>query len=96
MRKNDMSGGGGWQARRECIEELLGPTKQALEDLQEAEYEAASCSSASGMWLLCHQVTICQRDLLALLFTAFVLRFSVAPEGRPLAGARRWRSARLR
>ncbi|MEV7683189.1 hypothetical protein AB0O64_32305 [Streptomyces sp. NPDC088341] len=38
-RKNDMSGGGGWQARRECIEELLGPTRQALEDLQEAEYE---------------------------------------------------------
>ncbi|MGW5925985.1 hypothetical protein ACWF2L_07015 [Streptomyces anulatus] len=38
-RKNDMSGGGGWQARRECIEELLGPTRQALEDLQETEYE---------------------------------------------------------
>ncbi|WP_405551034.1 hypothetical protein OG215_40350 (plasmid) [Streptomyces globisporus] len=38
-RRNNMSGGGGWQARRECIEELLGPTRQALEDLQEAEYE---------------------------------------------------------
>ncbi|MEV6133075.1 hypothetical protein AB0M05_40855 [Streptomyces violaceusniger] len=37
--KNDMSGGGGWQARRECIEGLLGPTRQALEDLQEIEYE---------------------------------------------------------
>ncbi|RPK92269.1 hypothetical protein EES46_09480 [Streptomyces sp. ADI98-10] len=38
-RKNDMSGGGGWQARRGCIEGLLGPTLQALEDLQEIEYE---------------------------------------------------------
>ena len=38
-RKNDMSGGGGWQARRECIEDLLGPTREALEELQEIEYE---------------------------------------------------------
>ncbi|WP_327436457.1 hypothetical protein OG279_37470 (plasmid) [Streptomyces sp. NBC_01201] len=30
---------GGWQARRECIEELLGPTRQALEDLPEIKYE---------------------------------------------------------
>lgn len=41
-RKNGMSGGGGWQARRECIEELLGPTRQALEDLQEAEEPEAA------------------------------------------------------
>jgi hypothetical protein len=28
----------GW-ARRECIAELLGPTREALEELQEIEYE---------------------------------------------------------
>ncbi|MGW4287389.1 hypothetical protein ACWEIK_10685 [Streptomyces sp. NPDC004673] len=38
-RRNDMSDGGGWQTRRECIERLLGPTREALEDLLEAEYE---------------------------------------------------------
>lgn len=36
-RKNDMSGS--WQARRDCIEELLGPTREALDELREIEYE---------------------------------------------------------
>ena len=37
--RNDMSGGGGWQKRRECVEGLLGPTRDALEELEEIEYE---------------------------------------------------------
>jgi hypothetical protein len=28
---------GSWQARRECIEQVLGPTRNALEELQELE-----------------------------------------------------------
>ncbi|MFI9345722.1 hypothetical protein ACIG0D_31345 [Streptomyces sp. NPDC052773] len=28
---------GSWQARRECIEQVLGPTRDALEELQELE-----------------------------------------------------------
>ncbi|MFE6481769.1 hypothetical protein ACFVGN_02320 [Streptomyces sp. NPDC057757] len=47
-RKNDMSGGGGWQARRECIEGLLGPTREALEELQEIEYERRFKNGPSG------------------------------------------------
>uniref|UniRef100_UPI002F91BB4F hypothetical protein n=1 Tax=Streptomyces virginiae TaxID=1961 RepID=UPI002F91BB4F len=37
-RKNDMSGS--WQARRDCVEGILGPTRDALEELQELEYES--------------------------------------------------------
>ncbi|MFH8485318.1 hypothetical protein [Streptomyces longisporoflavus] len=36
-RANDMSGS--WQARRDCIEQILGPTRDALEELEELEYE---------------------------------------------------------
>ncbi|MET8607055.1 hypothetical protein ABZV92_26300 [Streptomyces rubiginosohelvolus] len=39
---------GGWQARRECIEELLGPTREALEELQEIEYERRFTNGPRG------------------------------------------------
>ncbi|MGW1886877.1 hypothetical protein [Streptomyces sp. NPDC001970] len=35
-RKSGMSGGGGWQARRDCVESILGPTRGALEKMNEA------------------------------------------------------------
>ncbi|MDX3077874.1 hypothetical protein [Streptomyces sp. MI02-7b] len=38
-RRNGMSGGGGWQARREYVEDLLGPVRAALDKLQDLEYE---------------------------------------------------------
>ncbi|MEV5010393.1 hypothetical protein [Streptomyces sp. NPDC055692] len=31
---------GRWKARRDCVEEILGPTRDALEELQELEYES--------------------------------------------------------
>ncbi|MEV0965490.1 hypothetical protein AB0J25_23405 [Streptomyces sp. NPDC049910] len=37
-RDNDMSGS--WKARRDCVEKILGPTRDALEELQELEYES--------------------------------------------------------
>ncbi|MGW8955618.1 hypothetical protein [Streptomyces sp. NPDC055709] len=37
-RDNDMRGS--WQARRDSIERILGPTRDALEELQELEYES--------------------------------------------------------
>ncbi|MET7543064.1 hypothetical protein [Streptomyces sp. NPDC005507] len=45
-RDNDMSGS--WKARRDCIEQLLGPTRDALEDLQELEYERRFTKGPSG------------------------------------------------
>jgi very-short-patch-repair endonuclease len=47
-RRNGMSGGGGWAARRECVESLLGPTRDALEQLEEAEYEAQFSKRPTG------------------------------------------------
>ncbi|MEW2078929.1 hypothetical protein AB0941_35975 [Streptomyces sp. NPDC013433] len=47
-RANGMSGSGGWQARRDCIEQILGPTRDALEDLQELEYERRFTKGPSG------------------------------------------------
>ncbi|MGJ3557997.1 hypothetical protein ACR6C2_00075 [Streptomyces sp. INA 01156] len=47
-RANGMSGSGGWQARRDCIEQILGPTRNALEDLQELEYERRFTKGPSG------------------------------------------------
>ncbi|MEV7077806.1 hypothetical protein AB0N88_04500 [Streptomyces sp. NPDC093516] len=47
-RANGMSGSGGWQARRDCIEQILGPTRDALEDLQELEYERRLNKGPSG------------------------------------------------
>ncbi|WP_406110265.1 hypothetical protein OG698_45945 [Streptomyces sp. NBC_01003] len=41
-RKNDMSGGGGWQAHRECIEGLLGPTRQALDGFGHVQQQRLS------------------------------------------------------
>jgi hypothetical protein len=43
-----MNGSGGWQARRDCIEQILGPTRDALEDLQELEYERRFTKGPSG------------------------------------------------
>ncbi|WP_269857961.1 hypothetical protein [Streptomyces sp. RPT161] len=43
---NDMKGS--WQARRECIEHLLGPTRDALEQLQEIEYESRFKKGPAG------------------------------------------------
>ncbi|MDX3550114.1 hypothetical protein PV724_47525 [Streptomyces europaeiscabiei] len=37
-----------WQARRDCIEQLLGPTRDSLEDLQELEYERRFAKGPSG------------------------------------------------
>ncbi|MFF7888702.1 hypothetical protein ACH40F_47945 [Streptomyces sp. NPDC020794] len=37
-----------WQARRDCIEEILGPTRDALEQLQELEYESKFTKGPSG------------------------------------------------
>jgi hypothetical protein len=45
-RANGMSGS--WQARRDCIEQILGPTRDALEDLQELEYERWFTKGPSG------------------------------------------------
>ncbi|MER7576888.1 hypothetical protein [Streptomyces sp. NPDC126514] len=45
-RDNNMSGS--WKARRNCIEQLLGPTRDALEDLQELEYERRFTKGPSG------------------------------------------------
>lgn len=45
-RDNDMSGS--WKARRDCIEQLLGPARDALEDLQELEYERRFTKGPSG------------------------------------------------
>ncbi|BFO23226.1 hypothetical protein SHKM778_96140 (plasmid) [Streptomyces sp. KM77-8] len=39
---------GSWQARRDCIEQILGPTRNALEDLQEMEYERRFSKGPSG------------------------------------------------
>ncbi|MFD8901277.1 hypothetical protein [Streptomyces ardesiacus] len=45
-RANDMSGS--WKARRDCIEQVLGPTRDALEDLEELEYERRLAKGPSG------------------------------------------------
>jgi hypothetical protein len=45
-RDNDMRGS--WQARRDCIEQILGPTRDALEELQELEYESRFKNGPSG------------------------------------------------
>ncbi|MEU3639888.1 hypothetical protein AB0H23_27190 [Streptomyces albogriseolus] len=45
-RANDMSGS--WKARRDCIEQILGPTRDALEDLEELEYERRFTKGPSG------------------------------------------------
>ncbi|MET8514383.1 hypothetical protein [Streptomyces sp. NPDC005077] len=45
-RDNGMSGS--WKARRDFIEQLLGPTRDALEDLQELEYERRFTKGPSG------------------------------------------------
>ncbi|CAL9327796.1 hypothetical protein SUDANB106_00009 [Streptomyces sp. enrichment culture] len=45
-RANGMSGS--WQARRDCVEQILGPTRDALEDLQELEYEQRFSKGPSG------------------------------------------------
>ncbi|MGW4937326.1 hypothetical protein ACWEQH_30715 [Streptomyces sp. NPDC004166] len=37
-----------WQAQRDCIEQVLGPTRDALEDLQELEYERQFTKGPSG------------------------------------------------
>lgn len=47
-RRNGMYGGGGWQARREYVESLLGPTRNALEDIEEREYEAQFTKGPKG------------------------------------------------
>ncbi|MGW7073081.1 hypothetical protein ACWGII_40250 [Streptomyces sp. NPDC054855] len=47
-RRNDMSGGGGWQARRECVEGILGPTRDALDELEELEYESRFKKGPTG------------------------------------------------
>ncbi|MFF0067162.1 hypothetical protein ACFYRC_37825 [Streptomyces sp. NPDC005279] len=47
-RKNGMSGGGGWQARRECVEGILGPTRHALEEWEELEYESRFKKGPTG------------------------------------------------
>lgn len=45
-RDNGMSGS--WKARRDCIEQILGPTRDALEDLQELEYERRFAKGPTG------------------------------------------------
>ncbi|MCX5450276.1 hypothetical protein [Streptomyces nigrescens] len=45
-RDNDMRNS--WQARRDCIEQILGPARDALEDLQELEYERRFTNGPSG------------------------------------------------
>ncbi|MFF9229387.1 MULTISPECIES: hypothetical protein [unclassified Streptomyces] len=45
-RGNDMSGS--WKARRDCVEKLLGPTRDALEELQELEYESRFRNGPTG------------------------------------------------
>ncbi|MFH0246231.1 hypothetical protein ACGRHY_28290 [Streptomyces sp. HK10] len=45
-RDNDMSGS--WKARRDCVERILGPTRDALEELQELEYEARFRGGPAG------------------------------------------------
>ncbi|MET7903861.1 hypothetical protein ABZS86_21410 [Streptomyces sp. NPDC005355] len=39
---------GSWQARRDCIEQILGPSRDALEELQELEYERRFTKGPSG------------------------------------------------
>lgn len=39
---------GSWQARRECIEQILGPTRDALEELQELEHERRFTKGPAG------------------------------------------------
>ncbi|MFF3312827.1 hypothetical protein [Streptomyces sp. NPDC002952] len=39
---------GSWKVRRDCIEELLGPTRDALEDPQELEYERRFTKGPAG------------------------------------------------
>ncbi|MFI8243451.1 hypothetical protein ACIF83_40465 [Streptomyces sp. NPDC085866] len=45
-RDHDMSGS--WKARRDCVEEILGPTRDALEELQELEYESRFRNGPAG------------------------------------------------
>ncbi|MYR83654.1 hypothetical protein GTY41_01510 [Streptomyces sp. SID685] len=45
-RDNDMSGS--WKARRDCVETILGPTRDALEELQELEYESRFRKGPAG------------------------------------------------
>ncbi|MER7178535.1 hypothetical protein ABT404_03430 [Streptomyces hyaluromycini] len=45
-RDNGMSGS--WQARRNCVEQILGPTRDALEELQELEYESRFRKGPAG------------------------------------------------
>ncbi|WP_234312123.1 hypothetical protein [Streptomyces griseus] len=45
-RDNDMRNS--WQARRDCIEQILGPTRDALEEPQELEYERRFTNGPSG------------------------------------------------
>ncbi|MEU6232191.1 hypothetical protein [Kitasatospora sp. NPDC047058] len=47
-RRQGMSGGGGWAARRECMEGLFGPSRDVLEEIEEAEYEAQFRKSTTG------------------------------------------------
>jgi len=47
-RDNDMRGS--WQARRDCIELILGPTRDALGQLQELEYESRFKKGPSGQF----------------------------------------------
>ncbi|MGW3834768.1 hypothetical protein [Streptomyces microflavus] len=41
-RKNGMSGGGGWQARRECVESILGPAWTPWTNCRSSSTRAAS------------------------------------------------------
>ncbi|MGW1008020.1 hypothetical protein [Streptomyces sp. NPDC002520] len=45
-RENGMSGS--WQARRNCVEQILGPTRDALEELQELEYQSRFRKGPAG------------------------------------------------
>ncbi|WP_333774456.1 hypothetical protein [Streptomyces sp. IBSBF 3136] len=45
-RDNDMSGS--WKARRDCVEAILGPTRDALEELQELECESRFRNGPAG------------------------------------------------
>ncbi|RZU46508.1 hypothetical protein EV284_1189 [Streptomyces sp. BK022] len=45
-RDHDMSGS--WKARRDCVEKILGPTRDALEELQELEYESRFRNGPAG------------------------------------------------
>lgn len=39
---------GSWPARRDCIEQILGPTRDALEGLQELEHESRFRNGPAG------------------------------------------------